>query len=637
MLGGKLCGYAGKILRVNLSKKKVAEEELKPELLRLYLGGTGYAARILWDELERGVDPLSPENKLIACTGPLTGTLAPCSGSIEFAFKSPLTGIFGQTRAGGGFGPRLKYAGYDFIVIEGASDKPVYLSVIDGSAEIRDASHLWGKTVHEATHMLIEEVGDPQASVACIGPGGERLIRYASIMVDYDRAAGRCGGGAVMGSKKLKAIVVNGDRGIEIAKPDEFYDAAREAISAVGRQRMGLGQFGTVGGLKGLNESGALPTKNFQTCYYEKAEKMSGEELARKYLLKRRACLACPIGCGRYVWVPAGLYITPPHEGAEYETVDMLGVQSMMGSLEPLIRADYLCNTYGIDTISAGNVIAFAIEAYERGLITDEDTGGLKLRWGDADACLNLLEMIIERRGIGDLLAEGVKRAAEKIGRGAEDFACHGKGLEVPAHDTRGTSKSFAIQYAIGNPRGACHIEPLWAGMWDFSGSGLGLRELGLPWPPPSRFEEVGVRRGEACRLLWLYGELASILGICRFSMQGGEDEILTPARLSRLVSTLTGWELSPRDLLVISDRAYTLKRCFNVREGVSRKDDKLPKRLMEPLATGPTKGQKVENLDAMLDEAYEALGWDKMTGKPKRDKLRELGLDDVAEVIWGA
>jgi len=637
MLGGKLCGYAGKILRVNLSKKKVAEEELKPELLRLYLGGTGYAARILWDELERGVDPLSPENKLIACTGPLTGTLAPCSGSIEFAFKSPLTGIFGQTRAGGGFGPRLKYAGYDFIVIEGASDKPVYLSVIDGSAEIRDASHLWGKTVHEATHMLIEEVGDPQASVACIGPGGERLIRYASIMVDYDRAAGRCGGGAVMGSKKLKAIVVNGDRGIEIAKPDEFYDAAREAISAVGRQRMGLGQFGTVGGLKGLNESGALPTKNFQTCYYEKAEKMSGEELARKYLLKRRACLACPIGCGRYVWVPAGLYITPPHEGAEYETVDMLGVQSMMGSLEPLIRADYLCNTYGIDTISAGNVIAFAIEAYERGLITDEDTGGLKLRWGDADACLNLLEMIIERRGIGDLLAEGVKRAAEKIGRGAEDFACHGKGLEVPAHDTRGTSKSFAIQYAIGNPRGACHIEPLWAGMWDFSGSGLGLRELGLPWPPPSRFEEVGVRRGEACRLLWLYGELASILGICRFSMQGGEDEILTPARLSRLVSTLTGWELSPRDLLVISDRAYTLKRCFNVREGISRKDDKLPKRLMEPLATGPTKGQKVENLDAMLDEAYEALGWDKMTGKPKRDKLRELGLDDVAEVIWGA
>ncbi len=612
------------------------EEKLRLDLLKLYLGGTGYAARILWDGLERGIDPLSPENILIACTGPLTGTLTPCSGSVEFAFKSPLTGIFGQSRAGGSFGPKLKYAGYDFIIIEGASEKPVYLSIIDGSAEIRDASHLWGKTVHEATDILLEEIGDLNAAAACIGPGGEKLIKYASIMVDYDRAAGRCGGGTVMGSKKLKAIVVNGDHEIEIAKPDEFYEAAKEAISVVGRQRISLGQFGTVGGLRGLNESGALPTKNFQTCYYEKAEKMSGEELARRYLIKRRACAGCPIGCGRYVWVPSGPYITPPHEGAEYETTDMIGVQPMMESLEPLIKASYLCNTYGIDTISAGNVIAFAIEAYERGLITDEDAGGIKLSWGDADACLKLLELIIERKMIGDLLAEGVRRASEKIGRGAKDFACHVKGLEVPAHDTRGTTKSFAIQYAIGNPRGACHIEPIWVGVWDFSRSSLGLRELGLPWPPPSRFAETGVGRGEACRLLWLYGELASILGICRFSMQGGEDEILTPARLSRLVSALTGWELSSQDLIKISDRAYTLKRCFNVREGVGRKDDRLPRRLMEPLTTGPTKGQKVESLDAMLDETYEALGWDKKAGKPTRKKLRELGLEDTAEVIWG-
>jgi len=634
----KLYGYAGKVLCVDLSKKKIVDEKLKPDLLKLYLGGTGYAARILWDELRRSLDPFSPENILIACTGPLTGTLTPCSGSIEFAFKSPLTGIFGQTRAGGSFGPKLKYAGYDFIIIRGASDKPVYLSIIDGSAEIHDASHLWGRTVHDTTDILREEVGNPNASVACIGPGGERLIRYANIMVDYDRAAGRCGGGAVMGSKRLKAVVVDGDRGIEAARPDEFYEAAVEAIKAVSKMsRDSLGQFGTIGIVRGLNESGALPTKNFQTCYFEGAEKMSGEELARKYLLKRRACPSCPIGCGRYVWVPSGPYMTPPHEGAEYETTDMIGIQSLMSSLEPLIKADYLCNTYGIDTISAGNAIAFAIEAYEKGLITDEDTGGIRLRWGDADACLRLLELIIERRHIGDLLAEGVKRAAEKIGRNAENFACHVKGLEVPAHDTRGTSKSFAIQYAIGNPRGACHIEPIWVGMWDYSESSLGLRELGLPWPPPSRFEETGVRRGEACRLLWLYGELASILGICRFSMQGSEDRILTPARLSRLVSTLTGWDLSPKDLIKISDRVYTLKRCFNVREGVTRKDDRLPKRLMEPLATGPTKGQRVENLDAMLDETYEALGWDKKTGKPTREKLKELGLDDVSEVIWGS
>ena len=632
----KLYGYAGKILRTNLSKGKIVKEDTRIELLKLYLGGTGYAARILWDELEKGIDPLSPQNKLIASTGPLTGTLTPSSGSVEFCFKSPLTGIFGQARAGGRFGPKLKFAGYDFLVVEGAAEKPVYINIYNDDVEIRDASHIWGKTVHETCKILLEEVGDPDASIACIGPGGERLIRFASIMVDYDRAAGRCGGGAVMGSKKLKAIVVNGDKSIEVARPDEFYEAAREALEAVSRRRTDFGRLGTVGGLASLNESGALPAKNFQTCYYEYAENLSGEELARKYLIKRRACFSCPIGCGRYVAVLSGPYATPPHEGAEYETTDMLGVQPLLRELEPVIRAGYLCNTYGIDTISAGNAIAFAIEAFERGLISEEDTGGLKLRWGDPEACLKLLEMIIERRKIGDLLAEGVRRAAEKIGRGAEDFACHGKGLEIPAHDTRGTSKNLAIQYAIGNPRGACHIEPLWSPLWDFSRAELGLRELGLPWPPPeSRFVEVGVRRGEACRILWLFGELASILGVCRFALQGEENSIMTPRRLSALVSALTGWDLDPKDLLLIADRVYTLKRCFNVREGISRRDDRLPKRMMEPLASGPTKGQRVENLDAMLDEVYEALGWDKETGKPKKEKLRELGLEDVAEVIW--
>ena len=633
----KLYGYAGKVLRIDLTKKKIVKEELKKDFLKLYLGGTGYGARLLWDELPKGVDPLGPENKIVVTTGPLTGTLTPGSGSVEFCFKSPLTEIFGQTRAGGAFGPKLKYAGYDFIVIEGVSDKPVYINIFDEDVELRDASHIWGKTVHETTDILLEEVSNPNASVACIGPGGEKLIRYANIMIDYDRAAGRCGGGAVMGSKKLKAIVVNGDRDIEPAKPEEFYEAAEEAIKAVGLRRADLGALGTIGIVSSLNQTGALPSKNFQTCYFEEAEKMSGEELARKYLIKRRACFGCVIGCGRFVWVPAGKYATPPHEGAEYETADMIGIQSLMTSLEPLIRADYLCNTYGIDTISVGNTIAFAIEAFERGLITEKDTGGIRLRWGDPDAVLALLEMIIERKGIGDLLANGVRYAAEKLGRGAEEFACQVKGLEVPAHDTRGTSKSMAIQYAIGNPRGACHIEPAWSPLWDYSRLQMGLVELGLPWPPPSRFDETGVKRGQACKLIWLFGELASILGICRFPMQGEKDRNLSPQRLSKLVSTLTGWELKPADLMLISERVYNLKRCFNVREGISRKDDKLPKRLMQPLATGPTKGQSVKNLDAMLDEVYEALGWDKATGKPTKQKLEELGLKDVAKAIWGS
>ncbi|OYT67693.1 MAG: aldehyde ferredoxin oxidoreductase [Candidatus Wolframiiraptor sp. EX4484-121] len=586
--------------------------------------------------LEAGIDPLSPDNLLIAATGPLTGTLCPSSGSVEFCFKSPLTGIFGESRAGGSFGPRLKFAGYDLIVVRGRSEKPVYLHIRDRYAELRDASHLWGKNVHEATDILLRDLAEPDASVACIGQAGENLVRFASIMVDYDRAAGRCGGGAVMGAKRLKAVVVDGHGEISAAKPDEFFDAALEAINVVkARADKGMGRYGTLGGLIRLNESGALPTRNFKTCYFEEAEKVSGQTLSEKYLIKKRACFGCPIGCGRYIQVPAGDYRTPPHEGAEYETVDMLGVQSMIGDLEAIIKAGYLCNIYGLDTISAGNVIAFAIEAYERGIITEEDAGGIRLRWGDPGVTLALIEKIVKKEGIGRLLAEGVKRASEKLGKGSEEFACHGKGLEIPAHDPRGTSKSLAIQYAVGNPRGACHIEPIWSPMWDFSKVDMGLRRYGLPWPPPSRFEEEGVGRGEAYRLLILFGELAGILGICRFPLQAAEGENLDLDMLSRLTTTLTGLDLKPQDLLKISERVYNLKRCFNVREGVDRRSDKLPRRMMEPIASGPTKGIRVENLDGMLDEFYDAMGWDRETGIPRREKLVELGLGDVAEEVW--
>jgi len=631
-----LHGYAGKILWVDLNRMEVREKELDRDLLKLYLGGTGYAARILWDMLEAKIDPLGPENLLIAATGPLTGTLCPSSGSIEFCFKSPLTGIFGEARAGGTFGPKLKFAGYDFIVIGGKSEKPVYLYVGDGYAELRDATHLWGKNVHETTDIILRDLDEPDASVACIGQAGENQVRFASIMVDYDRAAGRCGGGTVMGTKKLKAIAVNGHGAISAAKPDEFFDAALDAINAIKiRATKGMGEHGTLGGLTALNESGALPTRNFKTCYFEEAEKVSGQTLSERYLIKKRSCFGCPIGCGRYIQVSAGKYQTPPHEGAEYETVNMLGVQSMIDDLEAIIKAGYLCNIYGLDTISAGNVIAFAIEAYERGIITDKDTDGIKLRWGDPEVIMTLIEKIVNKEGIGRLLAEGVKSASERLGKGSEEFACHGKGLEIPAHDTRGTAKSLVIQYAIGNPRGACHIEPIWAPMWDFSKVDMGLRKYGLPWPPPSRFEETGVRRGEAYKLLAFFGELAGILGICRFPLLAAEDQNLNLDRLSTLTTTLTGFDLKPQDLLRISERVYNLKRCFNVREGVDRRSDRLPKRVMEPLISGPTKGVKVENLDGMLDEFYDAVGWDRETGIPRKEKLIELGLEDVANEIW--
>jgi len=628
----------GKVLRVDLTKGETETEELSKDWCKLYIGQTGFGARILWEELQPKRDPLGPDNILISSTGPLTGTLTPGSGSISYQFKSPATDAWAETRSGGSFGPKLKFAGFDLIVVTGKAEKPVYLWVHDNTCEIKSAEHLWGKTVHETTDRLLQEVGEPEASVACIGPAGEKLVRFAAIMNDYDRAAGRTGGGAVFGSKNLKAIVVDGEEEIRVANPDKFYEAAMEASEAMRKYffQETIGKLGTISLVNALNAAGALPTRNFATCFFPAADTVSGETLAEKYLIKRRACFGCTIGCGRYSWVPFGRFLTPPHEGPEYETTDMIGVQSLTENIEAVIRANYLCNNYGLDTISTGNVIAFAIEAFERGLITERDTDGLKLEWNNPEVLLTLIDQIAKREKFGNVLAEGVKRAAEKIGKGAEEFAVHVKGLEVPAHDPRGESRSFAIQYAV-EPRGACHMHPNWAGAYDFIPLDNGLKPHGLPWPPPDKFAETGVKRGVAYRLVALHGELAEMLGVCVFYLWGGEDyglACLTPKRLATLYSTSTGFEMDEFELMKAAERVWNLKRCFNVREGLTRKDDKLPKRLLEPITTGPTKGQVVKDPDELLDEYYEASGWDRKTGVPTGKKLEELGLKDVANEL---
>jgi aldehyde:ferredoxin oxidoreductase len=631
-------GYKGKILRVNLTKKEVKVEELKKDWCKLYIGQSGFGAKILWEEMQPKTDPLGPDNILISSTGPFTGTLIPGSGSIFYEFKSPATEAWAETRSGGSFGPKLKFAGFDLIVVTGKAEKPVYLWVHDGTCEIKNAEQLWGRTVHDTTDRILREIGEPEASVACIGPAGEKLVKFAAIMNDYDRAAGRTGGGAVFGSKNLKAIAAGGEEGIEAADPDKFYEAVMEASEAMRKyffQEL-IGGLGTLGLVNALNAAGALPTKNFATCFFPAADIVSGETLAEKYLIKRRACFGCTIGCGRYVWVPFGRFMTPPHEGPEYETTDMIGVQSLLENLEAVVRANYLCNNYGLDTISTGNVIAFATEAFEKGILTEKDTDGLKLEWNNSDVLLTLIDKIGKREGVGNLLAEGVKRAAEKIGKGADKFAVHVKGLEVPAHDPRGESRSFAIQYAV-EPRGACHMHPNWAGAYDFVPLDNGLKPHGLPWPPPDKFAETRVKRGVAYKLLALHGELANMLGICVFYLWGGEDfglACLTPKRLATLYSTLTGFKMDEFELMKAAERVWNLKRCFNVREGLTRKDDKLPKRLLEPIMTGPTKDQAVKDPDGMLDEYYEASGWDKKTGIPTRRKLEELGLKDVADKL---
>ncbi|MEM3906444.1 MAG: aldehyde ferredoxin oxidoreductase family protein [Nitrososphaerota archaeon] len=629
-------GYAGNVLRVDLTKRKASVEPLKRDVIRNYLGGTGYAAWVMWNELEAGIDPLSPENLLIIATGPLTGTLFPTS-SWDAVFKSPLTGIWGEARSGGFFGPKLKFAGYDFIIVHGKADKPVYLWICDDKIEIRDATSLWGRGVHESTDMILEEIGDYEASVACIGPAGEKLVRFAAIINDYDRAAGRCGGGAVMGSKNLKAIAVNGSGEIEIAYPEKFEDVLEDIMEAIYKfkRETVFAKYGTSGIVGPLNTLGAFPTKNFQTCYFETAHKISGETLASNYLIKRRACFACPIGCSRHTEVKFGKYKTPPFEGPEYETVDLLGAQLLIDNLEAIIRANYLCNDYGMDTISTGAVIAFAVEAYERGMISKELTDGIELRWGDPDLLLNLIDAIAFRKNkLGNILAEGVKRASEKIGNGAEEIAIHVKGLEAPAHDPRGTSRSFAIQYAVGN-RGACHTHPNWSGLWDF-GKNPDLIKYGLPWPPLNRFDENEVeKRAKAVRLFFLHGICAEILGFCRFIVEGDETNAVTFARLAAITSALTGFDITDLELIKVAERVFTLERCFNVREGIRRKDDKLPKRFHEPITTGPTKGEYVKNLDKLLDAFYMEVGWNIENGIPTKQKLEELGLDFVIDEIY--
>ena len=627
-------GYMGKICRVNLTKKKVSVEDLEERDVKRFLGCSGYAAKILWDELKAGIDPLSEKNKIVFATGPLTGTLCPSGGSYELCFKSPLTGIWCQARSGGSFGPRLKKAGFDFLVIEGKSATPVYLRVRNGNCEIREASHLWGRDVETTTNMLLDETEDRDASVAAIGVAGENMVRFAAVINDRGRAAGRGGGGAVMGSKNLKAVVTNGTVDIRVADPKGFMDAVIKAEEALDKYPYeSINQFGTPLLVNILNAGGCLPTKYFNQATFKNADDISGERLTERYLIKRRACYGCSMGCGRYSSVGTGPFATPPQEGPEYETLNMLGALCLNNNLESILNANYLCNNLGMDTISTGSAIAFAMECFEKGILKKKDLDGRELKWGDSGAVVELVKKIAQREGIGDLLANGVRAAAEHLGPKARKVALHVKGLELPAHEPRGESKILGLQYAV-SARGACHMHPNWASCWDSGKFESGLTEFGLPWPPADKFEETGCRKGEAYRFLVMQGEICEILGCCVFHSWGASDACLTPQLYAEMLRTLTGLEINNQDLMTAAERSWNMKRCFNVREGLRRKDDRLPKIMFEPLTDGPAKGMHFKDLEGMLDEYYEALGWDKSQGIPTPATLKRLDMADVARKL---
>jgi aldehyde:ferredoxin oxidoreductase len=619
-------GYAGKQLRISLNNRKVTVENIDPKVLRRYIGGTGYAARILYDELKKGIDPLSKANKLIFATSPLSLNRIPGGGSVMVCFKSPLTNAWSESRCGTDFGPDLKRAGYDALIIEDRSEKPVYIVINDDDIEIKPAEHLTGKSISEKMKMIREQLDDQKISVMCIGPAGEKLVKIAVAMSDQ-RAAGRCGVGAVMGSKNLIGIAVKGSKEVRVAQPEKLKEAIKKAMKVVRENEVAAGfkEHGTTGEMVPNDAAGDWPTKNWHSNHWGKAEKIYDEFYNNK-LIKNHGCYrGCPIACGRIAEVKEGKYKTPVHEGSEYESLSAFTAFVLNDNIDAAIHATYLCNEYGIDTISAGAITAFAMECYEHGVIEKKDIGDLDLSWGNPDALPELVRLISMREGIGDILAEGVKTASEKLGKGSEEFAIHGKGLEAPAHDAR-SGKALAVTYGTAN-RGMCHIHPLEGMAYDSGKFDFGMVKYGLPDPNTvHRWDEKG--KGKSVKILQDGLIVPDILSTCKFFLYAG----LNIDNYADMLSALTGWEIDGWELLKVGERVTNLQRLFNMREGFDRNDDLIPERVRKIPSFGIYKDEQrcaIKDYEGMLNEYYETRGWDLITGKPSKNKLRELGLEE--------
>ena len=595
-------GLKGKILRINLSTGGISTEGIDESLARDYIGGRGIATKILYDELPVGIDPLGPENKLIFASGPLTGTAAPTGGRYMVVTKGPLNGAIASSNSGGFFGKEFKTAGYDLIVFEGKADKPVYVWIKDEVVEIRDASDLWGKDTHETTDLLLEKVGDDKARVACIGPAGEKLSLISCVINDKNRAAGRTGVGAVMGSKNLKAVVVRGTGRVDLADPDKFREAQKEAMGKIKENpttSQGLPAYGTAVLVNVINENGLFPTRNFQTGVFAEAGKISGETLADTYLTKNTHCFACPIGCGRATKIDGR-----EGEGPEYEVIWSFGADCGVDDLKAVVEANYLCNELGLDGISAGATIAAAMELYERGYLKKEDIDGPELKFGNAEAIVAYTRKMGLREGFGDKLAEGSYRLTASYGH--PELSMSVKKQELPAYDPRG-AQGHGLEYATSN-RGGCHVR----------GYMISPEILGAP-------EKIDPQALEG-KPTWVktFQDLTAFIdasGLCLFSSfaLGAED-------YGAMVAAATGWDLDANAVLKAGERIWNLERLFNLREGFSKADDTLPQRLLtEPMPEGPNKGT-VHKLGALLPEYYKVRGWDE-NGVPTGEKKAELGL----------
>jgi len=613
-----LYGYAGRILHIDLTTGKTHTEPLNEDYAKKYIGGIGLGMRLWLDHSKAGVDPFSPENPLILATGPISGTVWPTGGNGHaFVSKSPQSYGVGESKSHGSFGTELKRAGYDAVIFKGKAEKPVYVWIDDDSVQILDASHLMGKSPAETEDAIREELGDYYIRVAAIGPAGEKLVRIACIINDKTRAAGRTGMGAVMGSKNLKAIAVRGTRDITVAKPDEFMEFVKEFHERMkGPATRKYRTLGTPENVLVHNALHCMPTRNYNNAHFEGAEKVSGESLNERFVAKIIGCSSCAMRCEHVCVVPEG-----PYKGTmtrmEYEPLWALGPYCGVDRLDAIIKAMDLCNYYGIDSIGAGVIVGFAMDCYENGILTDKDTDGIEARFGNHEALVKLIEKMGKREGIGDILAEGVKIAGEKIGKGAEKLAQHIKGVEVTGYDLRAL-KTAALGFAVSF-RGADHNRH---GAYSFDVKGKVNRLV------------VEKGRGKMVKDMEDMYTIIDSLIVCKFSRgtyyKGIED-------MAKLYTLVTGIEMTPEEMRKSGERINNIARIFNIREGLGRKDDTLPYKVMHQPITdeGPSKGAYVsqKELDLLLDDYYEARGWTR-EGIPTIEKLRELAMDDLIPIV---
>jgi aldehyde:ferredoxin oxidoreductase len=631
-------GYHGKILHVDLTTGNMEVETPPESFYRKYMGGSAMAMYYILREVPKGADPLGPENLLTVFDSVVTGASISGQSRINVNAKSPMSGAIGDSQAGGFFPAEFKFAGYDGLVLRGQSPKWVYLTILDGKAELHDASHLLGKVTGEVDALLKQEVGDPKAQVMQVGPGAEAGVRFSSIVNMANRMNGRTGMGLVMASKQLKAIVVRGRN-----KPPVADQKAMVALNRTGPEGVktnpdmdGLAKFGTAVVVMFNNMIGTLPTRNQNEGQFELAEPISGEKMAETILKDRETCYACVVRCKRVVEITEGKYkFDPLYGGPEYETIGLLGSSCGIGDLAVIAQAHQICDMYGVDSITCGGTMAFAMECYEKGIITKDDTGGIDLRFGNGEAMLEVLKQIVTKSGkLGPILAEGSARAAQVWGRGAEECLTTVKNQEAPAHMPQ-AKRGLGLIYAV-NPFGAdhqsCEHDPYYEeGVADFNLDRLKEMGLGMPQPVHSLTPE----KVRFAYLTEVFYSMMDTLTVCQF-VYGPTWCLYGPNDTAEMVRAVTGWEVTLDELMTVGKRRLNLLRTFNAREGFSRKDDKLPKKFFKPLAgTGPTAGIAVthEEMEAGLDEYYRLAGFTN-DGIPTRQTLKELDIEWAADYL---